>query len=195
MEYKYLISENNVRSRRTEAPLGYEAYTPRRSIRWIDQADALMNLYEDLAPEQMIGLDVETTLRSQSLCLLQIATSSFTAIVDPLAIEDLGPLFSIFKDPDVCIVIHNAPFERSVLKKFNCEITNVFDTLRASRTIRGKRKTGHSLAAVCRRELNIHLDKQYQRSDWRRRPLSRGQINYAALDAEVLIDLHRIFHR
>ena len=52
---------------------------------------------------------------------------------------------------------------------------------------------GHSLGTVCRRELGIKLDKRYQRSNWSRRPLTPAQLNYAALDAEVLIDLHRLF--
>lgn len=39
----------------------------------------------------------------------------------------------------------------------------------------------------------LELDKSYQASDWTIRPLSQAQIDYAALDVEVLIDLHGVF--
>ncbi len=92
------------------------------------------------------------------------------------------------------MIIHNASFERSILGPLGCRITAVFDTLRASRLLRGYRiPGGHSLGSVCRRELEIELDKRYQTSDWTRRPLSTAQLNYAAMDAEVLIDLYAVF--
>jgi ATP-dependent Lhr-like helicase len=43
---------------------------------------------------------------------------------------------------------------------------------------------------VCARELARELDKREQTGDWTRRPLSRVQIDYAALDAEILLQLY-----
>lgn len=54
---------------------------------------------------------------------------------------------------------------------------------------------GHSLKAVCERELNISLDKSQQTSDWAQRPLTLEQLEYAALDAEVLLLLHNLSFR
>ena len=73
------------------------------------------------------------------------------------------------------------------------EIQPVKDTLRESRNYRGKQKSGHSLAAVCERELGVQMDKSMQKSDWTSRPLTKAQMEYTALDAEVLLDLHRFF--
>ncbi len=42
---------------------------------------------------------------------------------------------------------------------------------------------------VCERELGISLDKGEQTSNWSRRPLDADQLRYAALDAEVLLQL------
>ena len=69
-------------------------------------------------------------------------------------------------------------------------IEGVVDTLLSSRRLRGRDAPGgHSLAAVCERELGLALDKSEQTSNWACRPLSPQQIAYAALDAEVLLRL------
>lgn len=54
---------------------------------------------------------------------------------------------------------------------------------------------GHTLAAVCRRELDKVLDKTHQTSDWTRRPLTDAQVAYAALDVEVLVQLFDLFSK
>jgi ribonuclease D len=43
-----------------------------------------------------------------------------------------------------------------------------------------------SLRRVCEDLLGMTLDKTHQCSDWDTRPLSQGQVIYAALDAHVL---------
>jgi len=48
------------------------------------------------------------------------------------------------------------------------------------------------LAITCARFLGKPLDKTEQCSDWRRRPLSNSQRQYAALDAVVLLELHSV---
>jgi len=47
------------------------------------------------------------------------------------------------------------------------------------------------LAKVVRNNLGFSVAKQQQSSDWGRRPLSKEQLDYAALDVKVLIMLHR----
>ncbi len=173
---------------------GQDGFTFRRPVRLVSTRAGLEDLCRELVREEVIALDVETTLDWGTLCLAQVATGDFNAVIDVFELDDLSPLFLVLEDPEVGVLIHNAPFERRVLGKLGCRITSVFDTLAASRRIRGRRVPGgHSLGAVCRRELGIELDKSYQTADWTRRPLTPGQLNYAALDAEVLIDLYRLF--
>jgi hypothetical protein len=45
-------------------------------------------------------------------------------------------------------------------------------------------------AMVCERELGVSLDESEQTSNWSRRPLDANQLRYAALDAEILLELH-----
>jgi ribonuclease D len=59
------------------------------------------------------------------------------------------------------------------------------DTLRMSRMALSL--DSHSLASVSEHLLGLPMDKSLQRSNWRRRPLTRAQIEYAALDARIAI--------
>ncbi len=165
----------------------------KKPLRLIADHTALHALVADLEKFAFIGLDVETCMRTGKLCLIQIATEQFVAIIDALAICDLSPLAKIFASPAIVKIIHNASFERGALRSVGMELVEVFDTLTASRRVRGKRPDGHSLAVVARRELNCDMDKTLQTSDWTRRPLTRAQIGYASLDADVLIDLYKVF--
>ncbi|MEO7732159.1 MAG: ribonuclease D [Kofleriaceae bacterium] len=171
------------------------AARPLRAIRFITTDAELSTLCTDLANRLVIALDVETTLFDRDLCLIQVGVDDYNAVIDARAPIDLEPLARIFESPAIVKVIHNATFERSVLLRANIALANVFDTLVASRRIRGRLVEGHSLAAVCRRELDKVLDKSQQTSDWTRRPLTEAQIAYAALDVEVLVQLYELFIR
>ena len=46
---------------------------------------------------------------------------------------------------------------------------------------------------IAQRRVGRSVDKSEQTSDWTRRPLSERQVAYAALDGEVLLELHRVF--
>ncbi len=141
---------------------------------------------ERLRLEDCVALDVETTLYSRTLCLVQLGTRERTYVIDALELTCLTPLAALLGDPQLVKIIHNASFEKSVLARHQLEIVNIADTLALSRARYGKIDGGHGLAAVCKRELGIELDKSEQTSDWTRRPLSRRQLAYAALDVEVL---------
>jgi ATP-dependent helicase Lhr and Lhr-like helicase len=172
------------------------AVQTRRPVRWIDSDEALCEVCRALAEEPVIGLDVETSLASRALCLVQLAGARFIAVIDALAVSDFSKLAALLGNAGVTKVIHNASFERSVLGAHEIAIENAFDTLAVSRRLRGRdTPDGHGLAAVCARELGLMLDKTAQTSDWTRRPLSAGQLAYAALDAEVLLDLYEIFQK
>ncbi|MDD4890783.1 MAG: hypothetical protein PHU85_12740 [Phycisphaerae bacterium] len=93
--------------------------------------------------------------------------------------------------PNVVKVIHNASFEEAVFAESGLPIANIFDTCQASRDSRPD-ADGHRLDQVVARELGLRMDKTCQKADWRRRPLSQTMIDYAALDAEVMIALHHV---
>lgn len=166
------------------------ALSPQRPYDLITTPDALARVSIELQRERILGMDVETTLYTQELCLLQIAAPARTYLIDPLSLPPLDPLRPVLGPRGPTKVIHNAAFERRVLREAGYDLDEVFDSLQASRRL-GPPRASHRLAAVCERLLGRQLVKAVQLSNWSVRPLSRAQLEYAALDAEVLIDLHR----
>lgn len=178
------------------APRTITPFRPRRPIVWIGTRPLLGRMAEALKQESLLGLDVETTLNEpRRICTIQIATRVRTFVADALCVEDWAPFREILENPAVVKVIHNASFEEQMFAKYGIRIQNVFDTLVASRKkYRGKQvQGGHKLGEVCTRELGVSLDKALQVSDWTARPLTAPQLDYAAADAEVLLDLYDRF--
>jgi ATP-dependent Lhr-like helicase len=164
-----------------------------RRLVWVRSEADLVDAVAELMSESVIGLDVETTLGTRALCLVQIA-GRVTYLIDALEVPDLAVLAPLLSSQGTTKVIHYAPFEREVLGLHGLEIEPVIDTRELSCRVRGDGvQGGHSLRAVCARELQVALDKSEQAGDWKRRPLTEGQVAYAALDAEVLLQLNDRF--
>lgn len=158
-------------------------------VTWVTTPEALEAAAQEWAHSPAIGFDVETTLASRTLCLIQISNGMKTWLVDPFEVGELRSLGEVLEAPTPLKIIHNASFERSVMQKHGIGLDGVYDTLVESRRRDPKVEGGHSLKAVCQRELGLVMDKSEQASDWARRPLSDAQIAYAALDASVLVGL------
>jgi ribonuclease D len=62
------------------------------------------------------------------------------------------------------------------------------DTLRLARA--ALRLPSYSLAGVVAHLFGIEMDKSYQKSNWKRRPLTRAQLEYAALDAYITLRVY-----
>jgi ATP-dependent Lhr-like helicase len=178
------------------APPREGAASPKNLIEWVDTPAALRAVSEKLGTHDVVALDVETGLDFGTLYLIQIATAARTYLIDPFAVGDLSPLRAVLTSPRPTKVIHNARFESRILASAGIELKGVFDTMTVSRQLRGTDVLGgHSLVMVCERELGIVIDKGAQTSNWSQRPLTAEQLRYAALDAEVLLELHRCFAR
>ncbi len=145
----------------------------------------------------VLGLDTETywdaATKQTRLSLVQLATEAGpVSIVDVLAVgvEVLRPLL---ESPAIAFTAHNASFDRAVLKGAGLSPVKIVDTLRLARV--ALPLASHSLAAVTAHLFDIALDKSWQQSNWRRRPLAAAQLAYAALDAHLTLRVYAELRR
>ena len=71
-------------------------------------------------------------------------------------------------------------------RDYGFEFTNLFDTMSAARTL-GWPQVG--LAAILETHFGVTMDKRFQRADWKRRPLTPEQLDYARMDTHYLLAL------
>jgi ribonuclease D len=150
----------------------------------------MLQICQRLRAAEMLALDVETCPATQQLALVQVGLRGSTYLIDVLAVGPLEALIPILGPDGPLKLIHNARFEQRILGANGVLVDHIFDTMRVSQKRHGKIAGGHSLAAACDRELGCRIDKTQQCSAWLIRPLTRAQLVYAALDAEILFDLH-----
>ncbi|WP_150468341.1 ribonuclease D [Francisella sp. SYW-9] len=151
----------------------------------------LNNLIITLENTNKIAVDTEFYwMRTYypELCLIQIATKNEVFLIDTLVDLDFSPLKKIFENQNIEKIIHSATNDIPIIKRFfNCEVNNIFDTQLAA-TFLGF-QTQLSLKSLMKEILDIDMEKESQFSDWRKRPLSEKQINYAIKDVEHLIEI------
>jgi ribonuclease D len=86
------------------------------------------------------------------------------------------------------LVLHGADYDvRCLRREYGWDLGRIFDTMVAARRI-GSKELG--LAALVQAHFGVRLTKEHQRADWGRRPLTREQLRYAAMDTHFLLPLH-----
>lgn len=122
------------------------------------------------------------------LCLIQVATRSRVAIIDPLAVRDLDPLWDALFDPAVELVMHAAGEDLRIGRQHTGRVPDrVFDVQLAA----GLVGFGYplSLGNLVGQTLGVSVAGGETRTDWRKRPLTPGQLRYAADDVRYLLDV------
>jgi ribonuclease D len=157
----------------------------------VTSAAQLQKLCDDLAAADAIAFDTEFvsehTYRSQ-LCLVQVATSKHLAVIDPLATHDLTPFWEVLARPGHQTIVHAGREELGFsLSAVNCVPAGLIDVQIAAGLVSAEYPAGYG--ALLSRLLNVTAHKGETRTDWRRRPLSRQQLDYALDDVRYLIPL------
>ena len=131
----------------------------------------------------------ETTFWPE-LCLIQMAAPGVTALVDPLAPGiDLAPFFDLMADETITKVFHAARQDIEIVHHLGDLIPHpVFDTQVAAMVC----GFGDSVSydQLVQKVTGERLDKSSRFTDWRRRPLSDRQLEYALADVTHLIDVY-----
>ncbi|MGD0539928.1 MAG: HRDC domain-containing protein [Tepidisphaeraceae bacterium] len=119
------------------------------------------------------------------LCLVQAASSTRIALIDPLADLDIRPFWELVADPSVEKIVHAGQQDvEPVFRALGKPPANLFDTQIAA----GFVGVGYplSLSKLVQAIIGAKLGKGLTFSHWDRRPLTDHQLRYAADDVRYL---------
>lgn len=159
----------------------------------ITRQDELEAAIDALGRSDFITIDTEfirETTFWPELCLIQMAAPGVTALIDPLAPDiDLAPFFRLMADESTVKVFHAARQDIEIIYHLGALIPHpVFDTQVAAMVC----GFGDSVSydQLVQKVTGTRLDKSSRFTDWRRRPLSDKQLEYALADVTWLIDVY-----
>jgi ribonuclease D len=172
--------------------LSWIEQSSRFTWRYVDDPAQLREAAEALSAESVVGLDTETywdvQLKGMRLALVQLAPPAGDVLVADVLSTGVEPLKPLLESPETKMIAHNARFDEAVLRGAGVRAEGLIDTLRMSRM--ALTLGSHSLASLSEHLFGLPIDKTLQKSNWRRRPLTRAQIEYAALDARMALLLY-----
>jgi len=159
----------------------------------ITRQDELETAIATLGRSDFVTIDTEfirETTFWPELCLIQLASPDTTALIDPLAPGiDLAPFFALMADESTVKVFHAARQDIEIIFHLGNLIPHpVFDTQIAAMVC----GFGDSVSydQLVQRVTGTRLDKSSRFTDWRRRPLSEKQLEYALADVTYLIEVY-----
>lgn len=147
---------------------------------------------ENIATESLVAFDTEfvseDTYRPK-LCLIQVATPKYLALIDPESVEDTTCFWELLSNPGRTVIAHAAREESRFCFRYSGKpIAGLFDTQLAAGFVGMEYPA--SLATLVGKLVNKTLPKGETRTDWSRRPLSNAQIQYALHDVTDLIQMY-----
>jgi len=164
----------------TASPSWSYADTPQKLAAFIDA----------VRRESRVAVDTEAASFHRyrdRIYLLQVSSATQTALIDPLAVTDLGPVGALLGDPRLEKVFHDADYDLRVLDRdYGFRAARLFDT-RIAAQLAGEPAIG--LAALLEKYAGVKLDKEHQKADWSLRPLTPPMLAYAAADTHYLLSL------
>ncbi len=159
---------------------------------YIDSNQSLKDFCLKIQSCKFCALDTEF-IREKTyfplLALIQLATETEQACIDPLAIDDFSPLVGIFENTSMVKILHSPSQDLELFyQQFDALPEPVFDTQLAAAVLGYANQIGY--ADLVNRKCGVQLEKKYTRADWSRRPLSEGELDYAMDDVRYLIQMY-----
>lgn len=165
------------------------------SFTFIDNEAALAQLCEQLNSSAWIAVDTEFERVSTyypELCLIQVSNGTVHAVIDPLVIDNIEPLYELFYQESITKIFHSAHQDLELFFHIKGAVpTPLFDTQIAAPLFDYAEGIGYG--NLVKEVLDIELDKGHARADWKKRPLTREQLRYAADDAIYLGKVYEVF--
>ena len=157
----------------------------------VERDEELQSLCARLAQAEWITVDTEF-LRERTyypqLCLIQVASATEVACIDPQKVTSLDPLIALFTDPRILKIFHAARQDLELFWQSHRVLPEpIFDTQIAAPLLGYPEQVGY--ATLVKERLGLDIDKSETRTDWSRRPLTQSQLDYAAADVRHLAEL------
>ena len=161
----------------------------------IDTPGALAQCCNELAGSKWLAVDTEferVNTYYPKLCLVQLANEKQSYIVDPVVLDDIGPLLELLYKKSITKVLHSAHQDLEIFYNLTGNIPEpLYDTQLASPLYDYKKGIGYG--NLVKEALSIDLEKGHARTDWTRRPLKDAQLRYAADDVIYLAKIYQLF--
>lgn len=156
----------------------------------IDTPAALAGFLDHIREEGTFAFDTEFIGEETFvplICLIQLATTSRIALIDPLAMSEseIVPVWDAVCDPGLLTIVHAGGQDiDAAQRRANRQASNVTDTQIAAGLL--GMPWPSSLANVVSGMAKIRLAKGHTFTEWDSRPLSKSQLEYAADDVRYL---------
>src|SRR3954470_15388928 len=175
--------------------LGVKVTTRPPSYQLLDQPGSLEPLLRALQRVDEVALDTEADNMyhyKTRVCLLQFLVDGDVFLVDVLAPGlKLEPLWKVLAKKH--LVMHGSDFDLRLLHDLcRFQPKSLFDTMLAAQLL-GRSRIG--LASLLDDHFGVQLDKDGQKANWSKRPITPKLLNYAALDVWHLPALRDILTR
>lgn len=175
--------------------LGVKVITRPPTYQLLDQPGSLGPLLDAIEKVDEVALDTEADNMyhyKTRVCLLQFLVDGHVFLVDVLAPGlKLEPLWKVLASKH--LIMHGSDFDLRLLHDL-CRFSphSLFDTMLAAQLL-GLQRIG--LASLLEQHFAVALDKDGQKANWSKRPITPKLLNYAALDVWHLPALRDILRR
>jgi len=164
-----------------------------RSYELIDTPEALASACKSIAACKILCLDTEFHRESTyfaEFALLQIYGCGQCWIIDPTRLNDLSQLWDILCDPAILKVMHAGRQDMEILIKETGRVPlPLFDTQVAAALLGYGQQVG--FGNLVQRVTKKVLTKGESFTDWKARPLTNRQLDYAADDVIWLMPVYQ----
>ncbi len=156
---------------------------------YVHEINEFRRMLEKLGDVETVFLDLEADSMYHyyaKVCLVQLLAGDTCYLVDTLADIPVPEMLEALTDKK--LVVHGGDYDlRMLYQLFGFRPREIFDTMLAAQLL-GLNSIG--LAALVNHYCGITLDKEHQKANWSRRPLSPEMLAYAAQDTFFLPKLH-----
>jgi ribonuclease D len=160
---------------------------------YLESPTKLGAVISEVSQSPVVGLDTEFISEGRfepALCLVQLATEKGIWIIDPLKVPDLHRLWEVLAEADRELVAVAARQEiRFCAKGAGHPPAKVLDLQIAAGLVGYSYPLSHTNLVL--RTLGQKIQGGESFTDWRRRPLTTVQLNYAADDVRYLLEMRK----